>query len=288
MIKTMTLAAACAAAMLTSSFANERIITTSAYITQVVEALGKAPELVGADTTSRYNDDLKALPDVGYRIALSTEGMLSLKPTWVLWSSDSGPQATIDQVNGSGVKHLTVKKPVNMAELKTMVSQIGEALDTASQSEVINAELEEKHQTLQKAIAARGEKKALFIMNEMGQGKNGSSQNFAGNDTSANALIELLGMDNPFAKQFSAYKAVNVETQIQQGADIVFIGKRYDGKTEVPPIVRLDSAALGWPAPVAPKCVYEVDISHMLVYGIHLYDDALALNGLVNECLEEE
>ena len=115
-------------------------------------------------------------------------------------------------VNGSGIKNLTVKKPVNMAELKTMVSMLGEALAVPSQSDVINAELEEKYQTLQKAIAARGEKKALFIMNEMGQGKNGSSQNFAGNDTSANALIELLGMSNPFAKQFSAYKAVNVET----------------------------------------------------------------------------
>lgn len=264
--------------------AEERVITTSAYITQVVEALGKDQLLVGADTTSRYNETLKQLPDVGYRIALSTEGMLSLKPTVVLWSSDSGPKNVVAQVNHSGIQSYTLAKPSNLDELKDLVTQVGKIFHEPAKNEALNQSLEKKHGLLKDDINQRGARNTLFIMEEMG---GGHSKSFAGGETSATALIDLLGLNNPFASQFKAYKAVNLETQIQQNAEIVLIGTRKEFAEKNVPVMRKDVASIGWPKQVQPKCVFEVDISHVLVYGVHLYDDALTLSRMIDECLGE-
>ncbi|GAA5101076.1 heme/hemin ABC transporter substrate-binding protein [Wohlfahrtiimonas larvae] len=270
--------------LMSGVMAEERVITTSAYITQVVEALGKERLLVGADTTSRYNDELKKLPDVGYRIALSTEGMLSLKPSLILWSSDSGPKNVVEQVNKSGIQTYVLAKPSNLDELKSLVTQVGEIFNEPTKSEALKQSLEKKHGLLKDDMSKRGARKTLFIMEEMG---GGGSKSFAGGDTSATALIDLLGLKNPFASQFNAYKAVNLETQIQQDAEIVLIGTRKEFAEKNMPVIRKDVSSIGWPKPVQPKCVFEVDISHVLVYGVHLYDDALTLSRMIDECLEE-
>lgn len=284
MMKKVILSALLMAGLVNGAMAEERVITTSAYITQVVEALGRDQLLVGADTTSRYNEVLKKLPDVGYRIALSTEGMLSLKPTLVLWSSDSGPKNVVEQVSKSGIQSYTLAKPSNLDELKGLVTQVGEIFNEPAKSEALNQTLEQKHGLLKDDINKRGARNTLFIMEEMG---GGNSKSFAGGDTSATALIDLLGLTNPFASQFKAYKAVNLETQIQQDAEIVLIGTRKEFAEKNVPVMRKDVASIGWPKQVQPKCVFEVDISHVLVYGVHLYDDALTLSRMIDECLEE-
>lgn len=264
-------------------WAEERVITTSPYITQMISALGVEDQLVGVDTTSRYNDYLKTLPDIGYRIALSTEGMLSLNPTLILWSSDSGPSNVVAQVNGSGVRSMTLHKPAMLDDLKASVTELGIVFNQMEKSIAINQSLDDKYQAIEKGIQKRGAIKTLFIMEEMGS-KNAKS--FAGSETSATALIELLGLHNPFADQFKSYKSVNLETQIQQGAEIVLIGQRKEYSEREKSIVRRDPSVIGWPKGFAAKCVFEVDISHLLVYGIYLYDDALILNGMIGECLE--
>lgn len=282
-MKKLALSALLLAGITANAMAEDRVITTSTYITQVVSALGQEQSLVGVDTTSRYNEHLRSLPDVGYRIALSTEGMLSLKPSMVLWSSDSGPTNVVEQVSNSGIKSVTLQKPTTLEELNTLVTDVGTAFNVADKSEALNQELAAKYQSLADAVKDRKDLKALFIMEEMG---GAGSKNFAGGETSATALVELLGLENPLAKHFTSYKAVNIETQIQQGADVVFIGKRLESKDQAQPIIRLESSVLGWPKPVEPKCVFEVDINHFLVYGIHLYDDALMLNGQLESCLK--
>lgn len=264
------------------ALAKERIISTSAYITQIAVELGQEKNFVGLDTTSRYNDTLNKFPDVGYRIALSTEGMLSLKPTLVLWSSESGPVAVVDQVRGSGVPSVTFQKPSNVAELKVLVTEMATLFKEEEKGQKINAGLDQHYEALNAAMKKRGQVNTLFLMEEMG-GK--GSKSFAGRETSANTLIEMLGLNNPFAPQFTAYKSVNLEAQIQQGAEIVLIGKRKNFSEQNQPIVRRDASVLGWPNKIAPKCVFEVDISHLLVYGIYLYDDAMKLNAMIDECL---
>lgn len=282
-MKTLALSAVVLASLTTNALA-ERIVSTSPFITQVVEALGVEDQLVGVDTTSRYNEFLKTLPDIGYRISLSTEGILSLKPTLVLWSSESGPALVVEQVNGTGVSSHLLNKPENFQDLQALVDRLGTVLNVEEKSKEVNETLTRSYQKLQEATVQRGDRKAIFIMDQMG---GHGSKSFAGADTSANHLIEMIGMTNPFASQFTSYKSVNLETQIQQGADVVLMGQLKEFAEKDSPIVRRDPSALGWPKNVQPKCVFEVDIGHLLVYGVHLYDDALILNSKVDECLGE-
>lgn len=282
-MKTLALSAVVLASLTTNALA-ERIVSTSPFITQVVEALGVEDQLVGVDTTSRYNEFLKTLPDIGYRISLSTEGILSLKPTLVLWSSESGPALVVEQVNGTGIASHLLNKPENFQDLQALVDRLGTVLSVEEKSKEVNETLTRSYQKLQEATIQRGDRKAIFIMDQMG---GHGSKSFAGADTSANHLIEMIRMTNPFASQFTSYKSVNLETQIQQGADVVLMGQLKEFTEKDSPIVRRDPSALGWPKNVQPKCVFEVDIGHLLVYGVHLYDDALILNSKVDECLGE-
>lgn len=282
-MKTLALSAVVLASLITNALA-ERIVSTSPFITQVVEALGVEDQLVGVDTTSRYNEFLKTLPDIGYRISLSTEGILSLKPTLVLWSSESGPALVVEQVNGTGIVSHLLNKPENFQDLQALVDRLGTVLNVEEKSKEVNETLTRSYQKLQEATVQRGDRKAIFIMDQMG---GHGSKSFAGADTSANHLIEMIGMTNPFASQFTSYKSVNLETQIQQGADVVLMGQLKEFAEKDSPIVRRDPSTLGWPKNVQPKCVFEVDIGHLLVYGVHLYDDALILNSKVDECLGE-
>lgn len=281
-----TIAALClgSVVLMNNVFAEERVISTSPFITQIVEALGVDDQLVGVDTTSRYNDQLKKLPDIGYRIALSTEGMLSLKPSLILWSSESGPALVVEQISGTGIASHTLKKPDNFNDLQSLVAELGGIFNVPEQSKIVGDRLDDSFKKLNEATERRGHKKAIFLMEQMG---GGGSKSFAGGETSANHLIEMLGLENPFATQFISYKGVNLETQIQQGADVVLMGKLKEFAEKEAPVIRQDPSILGWPKQVQPKCVFEVDISHLLVYGIHLYDDAMVLNTMIDECLGE-
>ncbi len=71
---------------------SSRIVSIGGAITEIIYALGLDGRIVGVDTTSLYPPEaLKRTPNVGYMRALSAEGILSLKPSWVIAIQGSGP-----------------------------------------------------------------------------------------------------------------------------------------------------------------------------------------------------
>ncbi len=68
-----------------------RVIAAGGVVTEIVYALGRSDILVGVDTTSTYPESaLKEKPNVGYVRALSSEGLLSLKPTTLIAVQSAG------------------------------------------------------------------------------------------------------------------------------------------------------------------------------------------------------
>jgi iron complex transport system substrate-binding protein len=61
-----------------------RLVAVGGAVTEIVYALGAGEHLVGVDTSSTYPEAATTLPHVGYQRALSAEGVLSLRPSFVL------------------------------------------------------------------------------------------------------------------------------------------------------------------------------------------------------------
>lgn len=266
----------------------ERIITTSNVLTQVVVALGKEAELVGVDTTSRTTPSLKNLPDVGYRLALSTEGILSLKPTLILIAEGAGPQNVLDQVARSKVPQLMIDELNSVEDIVAMTETISMALGETSRGEQLAQSVGISAKTLQTVVSQRPNYRGYFIMQEAG-GK--GSVSISGRDTSADKMLALLGVSNLFGGDFNNYKSVSMEGQMEKRPDLVFIGSRRDFASEsldhIAPFKHLAKGMKEWPAKLQPKCVFELDMSRYLVYGIHIFDEVLALREAVDACMTE-
>lgn len=265
----------------------ERIITTSNVLTQVVVALGKEAELVGVDTTSRTTPSLKKLPDVGYRLALSTEGILSLKPTLILIAEGAGPQNVLDQVARSKVPQLMIDELNSVEDIVAMTEKISSALGVASRGEQLATSVEISAEKLQSVVAKRPNYRGYFIMQAGGKG----SVSISGRDTSADKMLTLLGVENLFGSDFNNYKSVSMEGQMEKRPDLVFIGSRRDFASEsldhIAPFKHLSNGMKEWPAKLQPKCVFELDMSRYLVYGIHIFDEVLALREAIDACMTE-
>ena len=82
-----------------------RIIAAGGVITEIIYALGRSDLIVGVDSTSRFPEAaLKEKPNVGYVRALSSEGLLSLKPTAVIAIDSAGPPDILKAVEDAGVR----------------------------------------------------------------------------------------------------------------------------------------------------------------------------------------
>lgn len=81
-----------------------RIASIGGPITETLYALGRSNEILAVDQTSTWPEQArKEKKDLGYMRAISSEGVLSLRPDLVLAMNDSGPPAAMDQLMASGV-----------------------------------------------------------------------------------------------------------------------------------------------------------------------------------------
>lgn len=82
---------------------DQRIVCLSKHLTEMVFALGKGHNLVGADLSSTYPDSAKLLKTVGYHRALSPESIIAMNPDLVIHSNDIGPANVLPQITKAGL-----------------------------------------------------------------------------------------------------------------------------------------------------------------------------------------
>lgn len=268
-----------------------RIVSASNPITQIISALEKEEMLVGIDTTSHTKPSLEKIPDIGYRITLSTEGILSLKPDLILLAHDSGPLNVIEQLHHSGVDILHFEDLKDVAAIESTIHAIAEKLDIQNAGIALSETVIKEASQLAQKSQNHQPLKGFFVLQEE---PNAGSLQISGNDTTAHKLLELLNITNLFGDDFKNYRAISLENQMQTRPDIVFIGKRasFDPKKDassavIPPFQLRESGMKSWPDALQPQCVFEVNMSHYLVYGIHIFQDSTQLLTAIEHCLAE-
>ena len=72
-----------------------RLISTDAFVTELLFSLNADQYLVGVDVTSKLPPGYRPLANIGYHRTLSAEAILNLRPTQVIGSEFIGPQEVL-------------------------------------------------------------------------------------------------------------------------------------------------------------------------------------------------
>src|SRR5262245_16650622 len=112
----------------TAIHAQTRIITAGSAITEIVCALGDGDKIIASDRTSYYPEHIQKLPSIGYRSGISTEGIISLKPTLIIAERDYIEESVLQQLASSGIKLVVIDQRVSFEDTKKAINTIATTL----------------------------------------------------------------------------------------------------------------------------------------------------------------
>ncbi|HQQ97957.1 MAG TPA: ABC transporter substrate-binding protein [Cyclobacteriaceae bacterium] len=134
-----------------------RIVCIAKQYNEIIFALGAQENLVAVDVSSTWPPAIKALPTVGYHRALSTEGILSMKPTIIIHDNNVGPEQVMTQLNELKIPMKVFDtKGEDIASTKALITEMGAYFHREQAADSINRKLDAD---MTAAIAVRTELK---------------------------------------------------------------------------------------------------------------------------------
>ncbi len=196
----------------------QRIVALGGPVTEIVYALGAEDQLVGVDASSIYPEAAQDLPSVGYFRQVPAEGVLSLGPTLVLASEETGPPATLDQLRSAGAEVEVIPSASSVDEAKEKIRAVAEALGLLEKGEALIEEMERELAEARDLRAdATSTPRVLFVY-----ARGAGTMQVAGAGSSAEAMIELAGAENAVTG-FEGYKPMTAEAVAAAAPDVILM-----------------------------------------------------------------
>jgi iron complex transport system substrate-binding protein len=118
-----------------------RIVSLQGNVTEVVFGLGLGDRVVGRDITATF-PEAADIPLVTRAHNVSAEAVLSMRPTLVLASVNTGPSQALDHIRNVGVPVITFEEPASVDEINPRIRTIAAALGASEQGEALVARTE--------------------------------------------------------------------------------------------------------------------------------------------------
>ena len=201
----------------------QRIVSVGGALTETLFALGAQEAVVGSDTTSLYPPAAQQLPKVGYARSLSAEGLLSLRPTLVVATSDAGPPAVLRQVQGAGVQLALLDSDHRfegvLERTKALAALCGREAAGAALAAELQAQWQHSQQQVQALAQARGGAplRVLFLLSH-----SMAQLRVSGSGTAADAMIRFAGAVNVMSAT-EGYKPLTPEAVIAAAPDVILV-----------------------------------------------------------------
>lgn len=175
--------------------AGGRVISVDGAVTEIAYALGQGHRLVAVDTSSAWPAETAELPKVGYKRALTAEGLLSLRPTLVLATGAAGPAQALEPLRALGVPVVTMPDEPSVEGVLAKVRATAAALDAAPAGDALAARIAEELAAVRQRLTQAGPAPRVLFLMDTGRG----GLMAAGTGTAADAVIALAGGANAFA-----------------------------------------------------------------------------------------
>lgn len=196
-----------------------RIASIGGPITETLYALGRSNAILAVDQTSTWPEQAqKEKKSLGYMRAISSEGVLSLKPDLVLAMNDSGPPAAMDQLMASGVPLVFVDATPSPDAIEGRTRFLAEIVGAKAEGEQLCRTIAEQFHQLEAWRAKHtGAPRVLFVMR-----MTNNRPMAAGKGTAADAMIRLAGGINA-GGDMQGYKIVDQENLMALRPDVVLL-----------------------------------------------------------------
>ena len=121
-----------------------RIVSLDGTTTEILFSLGLGKYIVGRDISSYYPKEANNISSVGYKYRLSSEGILSLKPTLILGQNDVRPKTVIDQIKSTGINVVLSNDIDSCLDTISYINYLGEMFNKKNNSDKLVENLKSK------------------------------------------------------------------------------------------------------------------------------------------------
>lgn len=262
--------------------AQERIISTAGNASETLALLDATDRIAAVDTTSLLPADVMAgKPKIGYRRALSSEGILSLNPDLIILAPDSGPPEAIQQIEAVGIPLLRISDEKTQEGINADIRAIARTIYRESEGEILVSKLDA---TLEKARAVQGSyaKKPRILLFFASHQSGGQGM---GKGSAGDALITLLGGDN--ALDAEGMKPLGTESLLTLPADVILVAELHKNlDTIAVPASAGDLPDLAVTPAAQNGCLIRINVMESLGFGPSYAEATLAISEAIAACLK--
>ena len=251
---------------------NNKIVSLSGGITEIVSALGHDSEIVATDVTSTYPETLKATAkDLGHVRSMTIEPIMAVSPTLILASDKDINPDLLGKIKTSGIKTELFKQEFTVDGTKKLIADVAKAVgntDYQKLTDKIDADLKQVQPIAKKP-------KVLFIY------ARGNMMMVGGKNTPMASIIEIAGGQNA-ANDFEDFKPLTPEAVVQSNPDVLlFFTTGLEGSGGIEGALKMP----GVPQTNAGKNKKVIALDGGLIssFGPRVGEAALSLNKLLIE-----
>lgn len=271
-----------------STFDTSRIAVAGGSITELIYFLNEQERLIAVDRTSNFPEAATHLPQIGYVRGLSSEGLLSLKPSLVMGEEDMGPPEVVAQLQSTGIDMITVPEAFTPRGVVDKLRCVAEVL-SIEPSRIVAAErrlsasldmlskiANKKESAMANAKHTRDIPTAVVVL-VFTEG----APVAAGVNTAGDGLIRMAGMQNAL-ESMEGWKPLSAESLIKANPDYLIITNRAvavaGGLEQVykNPAVRLTRAG-------RKRQIIQMDGMTLLGFGPRTLDAAVSIAKMVEQ-----
>ena len=195
-----------------------RIVTLGGTITEIVFALGAGERVVGVDASSSFPEAVNQLPKAAYHRRLSAEGVLSLRPTLIIATTEAGPPEALQQLESAGVTALVLPHQPTVENAIAKIEHIAAALNVQERGTALIQALKKELSQVQSSIPQTAAQAKILFLYARGQG----TLMVAGQDTAADTMIDLAGGTNA-VQGYNGYKPLTSEAAVAAAPDLILL-----------------------------------------------------------------
>ena len=199
----------------------DRIVPLNGDLAETIFTLGLASRVVGVDTSALYPaKKVEKLPKIGYQRTLSAEGILSLRPTLVIGSTEAGPPHVLEQIRATGVTVLVIPEITTLDAGPRKLRLLGRALGVPKRGERLARQVENQIATAKREASGTTSQPRVAFLYVRGA----PVQMIGGKGTRADAMIVAAGgRDAGSEIGIEGFRPITAESLVSARPDVILV-----------------------------------------------------------------